>query len=117
MLSQISETVVRTWVEINIIIQNNMFGVLPPAKMYDINVFLEDWMDNILLGFEDWTSLIWFSYLDDIMLLLDPCRDDIKRESVLLLFILLVSISFSIWVISEDPCKFAKSKLEVFRLL
>lgn len=35
-----------------------MFGVLPPAKIYDINVFLEDWMDDILSGFEDWTSLI-----------------------------------------------------------
>jgi len=51
------------------------------------------------------------------MLLLDPCRDDTKRESALLLFILLVSISFSILVTSEDPSKFANSKFEAFRLL
>jgi len=51
------------------------------------------------------------------MLLLDPCRDEIKLESALLLIMLLVSISFPILLPSEDPSKFAKSKLESFRFL
>jgi len=117
MLSQISPLVVRTWVKMHIKIQNKMLCVLPPAKMYDLNIFLDDWRDDILLGFEYWTSLIWFSYLDDIMLLLDPCRDDTKQKSALLLFILLFSILFSILVTSEDPSKFENSKLESFRFL
>jgi len=39
-----------------------MLILLPPAKMYDMNTFLElyskDWIDDILLGFEACLSSI-----------------------------------------------------------
>jgi len=43
-------------------IQNQMFIVLPPAKMYDINIFLElysyDWGGDMALGFESLSSVV-----------------------------------------------------------
>jgi len=43
-------------------IQNQMFNMLPPAKMYDDNIFLElysnDFSADALLGFEAVSSLI-----------------------------------------------------------
>jgi len=120
MLSQKSPLVVSTWVKIHKKIPNNTLCILPPANTYDVNIFFElylwDWTDNILFCFDAWSSPFWLSCLDDIILLLFcPCREETKSDLVMLFFILVVSISFSILVSFEGPSNFAMSKFEVFR--
>jgi len=49
------------------------------------------------------------------MLLLDPCKEELKSDFLILFLILVVSISFLILVSFEGPSNFAMSKFEVFR--
>jgi len=93
--------------------QNKMLDVLPPAVTYAMKTFKESYLwvccADISLGFGARASLWWLSHLYDEILLLDPRRDK-TSASTLQLVLLLVSIFIS----SEDPSNFAKSKLDAF---
>lgn len=110
-LSQNSPPTVSPRIKTHIKKPKNTLYVLSLEEMYDITTFLDLYLSN---SYSDFLSGLWVKalILDDKIFSFEPVWDESKSKSTSLLFILLVSISFSVVVPFNGPSIFAKSKTE-----